>query len=262
MKLETLLPTLDTNKCINGEAGLGRPPNTLTLTRKATEPMDTQVEAEILNNGNRIRFRGADFYIVTERDEMMGGHIAHVYAVSVEDEGRLHGGVGGRKYPGMKNAGKRARTELIEAVEEMHYLTLRAVVYCGIAPADIHRAADRWIEMLDLEAKYTGPGVHCATVRIKPGTTDASLLTKDTVSRIIKDAERRLAQGRQNCKAEYDVANHLMRVANFADAPKPIRMALYRLTNALQARCNGHDIGVGAIRSKGSMGESWWDERG
>ena len=224
--------------------------------------MDTQVEAEILNNGDRIRFRDAEFYIVTKRDEMMGGYIAKVYAVNVEDQGRLHGNVGGAEYSAMEGAGAEAREALLHAVEEMHYRTFRSVVYAGLAPADVKRPADRWIKRFGLDAEYTGRGVHLTTVRVEPGTTDASLLTRDAVSRIIREAEQRLAQGRQNCGAEYDIANTLMRVANFADAPKPIRMALYRLTNALQARCNGHDIGVGAIRSKGSMGESWWDERG
>lgn len=219
--------------------------------------MSTQ--AQMLNNYNRIRFRNASFYVVAERDTMMGGWIAYVYAVSVEDQGRLHGSVGGAEYEAMENAGAEARQELLEAVEDLHYRTLRCVVYGGIAPAGLRRAADRWIEMLGLDATYTGRGTHLTTVRVAPGSVDASLLTRKMVTRIMEDAALRLSQGLQNCSAEYDVADRLMTAANFADAPEEIRMALWELKKRLQARCNGHDLGVGAMRSKGPLGESWWD---
>ena len=220
------------------------------------------------DNSRRITFEGASFYIDIQSDEMMGGKTAHVHACSVDDHRTLMGGIGGANDPDApEKAGDPLRDELLETVEQKHYASPDRTVYHGIAgPSDKQRLrpADRWMEWLGIEGKYTPLSYSITKLLIRDPRTfemyEEPSIDHRTVERILQSAAQLLSQDHQNVHAEMDLAKQLAQYARGADdVEEYITDALSHLADRLEARHNGHDIGVGAIDARGPTGGDWWE---
>ena len=224
-----------------------------------------RIMATFKDNYRRAEFEGASFYIDVQSDEMMGGQAAHVYACSVRDHGILHGVVGGVEEPeAPERAGSELEMELLETIEDEHYADIDCTVYHGIAGPRVKqrlRPADLWMEWLAISGHYTGPRQRTTTLRIRDGGTgemyDEPSLDRRTVERILRSAAQRLSQGRQNVKAEKNLADQLTRHAFGAEeVSDEIHDALRHLADRLEARHSGRDLS--AVDARGPTGEDWW----